>query len=149
MNFYVDDEQEQLGQMIELPESVRKAWGAEAAQDFVAWLEKQFQARPAQTPGIVAVAVTAFSARQKVNVLMLERVSNLLLAGEPACVQLPDGAHVWRVPIDLTLPGQGRVGRVGEIDIDAQSGELVYDDAWLHQIEAAAQQMVQQIQPSE
>lgn len=136
-------------QTIELPPSVRKALGPEAAQDFAAWLEKLFQTRTPQAPNEVVVNVTAFSARQKVNVLMLERVSNLLLAGEPTFVSLPNGAHVWRVPIDLTLPGHGRIGRVGEIDVDAQYGELIYDEACLHQIETAAHQMVQQIQPSQ
>jgi hypothetical protein len=134
-------------QMIELPPSVRKALGPEAAQDFVAWLDKQLhQVRLAEAPSVVAVNITAFSARQKINVLMLEKVSNLLLAGEPVFMRLPDGMYIWRVPIDLTLPGHGRIGRVGEIDIDAQHGELVYDEANLDQIEAIAQQMIQRIQ---
>ena len=32
---------------------------------------------------------------------------------------------VWRVPVDLTNPEDGRIGRVGEVDVDVESGELL------------------------
>jgi len=69
-------------------------------------------------------------ARQKVNVLMLERVSNLLLAGEPRPVQRSGGHRVWQVPVDLAFPSHGRVGCVGKLDVDARYGELKRVDTW-------------------
>src|SRR5512136_1430158 len=57
-----------------LPDSVRQALGPEAARDLVVWLDQHLlRAESAQVP------VSALMARQKVNVLMLEHVSNLLL----------------------------------------------------------------------
>ena len=124
-------------QAIELPETVRRALGPEAARDFTAWLEEQLRGEPQLT-------ISAFVARQKVNVLMLEQVSNLLLADEPALIQLSDAAWVWRVPIDLTYPSHGRVGRVGTVDVDARYGEVRFTDATLSHLRESAQQLAQQ-----
>lgn len=124
-------------QAIELPETVRQALGQEAARDFTAWLEEQLRGR-------LQLTISAFVARQKVNVLMLEQVSNLLLADEPALIQLSDDAWVWRVPIDLTYPSHGRVGRVGTVDVDARYGEVRSTDATLAQLRQSAQRLAQQ-----
>jgi hypothetical protein len=111
----------------ELPDAVLKAWGPEAAKDFVAWLDEYLRG-----VGLASgVQVSAFVARQKVNVLMLEQVSNLLLAGEPQLVRRPGGHLVWQVPVDLTFPSRGRVGCIGELDVDARYGEVRYTDALL------------------
>jgi len=91
-----------------------------------------------------AVRISAFVARQKVNVLMLEQVSNLLLAGEPELRQDANGCWIWRVPVDLTLPSLGRVGRVGEIEVDAQYGEVRYDEVLLSQITEQARRLARQ-----
>ena len=125
-------------QAIELPETVRQALGPEAARDFTAWLEEQLHR--ADVPPISALV-----ARQKVNVLMLDRVSNLLLADEPALVELPHGKRAWRVPVDLTFPEKGRAGRVGVIEVDAESGEVRCTDAELARIDAATRQLAQRV----
>lgn len=74
----------------------------------------------------VDIAIGAVSAKRQVNALLATHAGNLLLADEPVLV-LADRA-VWRVPIDLTAPSMGRLGRVGEVDVDAQSGELLLDN---------------------
>ena len=122
-----------------LPNSVRQALGPEAARDLVAWLDQHLlRSESAQVP------VSALVARQKVNVLMLEHVSNLLLADEPTLTRRPDGKPVWRVPVDLTFPARGRVGRVAEIDVDARYGSVFYDDATLAQVEQTVRQLAEQ-----
>ena len=123
----------------ELPKTVRQAWGSEAAEDFVSWLN----ARLANNDSLPEFHVSPLTARQKVNVLMLERISNLLLASEPSLTQLSSQQWVWRVPIDLTFPSHGRVGCVGVIDIDAQSGEILYTQALLAEISTKTQQLTQ------
>ncbi|MBN1889169.1 MAG: hypothetical protein JW850_14345, partial [Thermoflexales bacterium] len=70
------------------------------------WLEDQLR----HTISTPKVPISALVARQKVNVLMLENVSNLLLVNTPELVRLSDDKWVWRVPIDLTFQGRGRVG---------------------------------------
>jgi hypothetical protein len=89
--------------------------------------------------------ISALVARQKVNVLMLDRVSNLLLAGEPALVELPHGKRAWRVPVDLTFPEKGRVGHVGVIEVGAESGEVRCTEAELARIDAATRQLAQRV----
>jgi hypothetical protein len=126
--------------MLELPDTVRRAWGAEVAHDFVTWLEDQLR----DTVSTPKVPISALVARQKVNVLMLEHVSNLLLANTPTLVRLPDDKWVWRVPIDLTFPGHGRVGCVGTLDVDAHYGEVRYSDTSLAQISAETQRLAEQ-----
>jgi len=123
-----------------LPETVVQAWGTEVAKEFVTWLEEHLRV----TQFSPQVQVSAFVARQKVNVLMLERVSNLLLADEPTLVQAPDGGWMWRVPVDLTFPAYGRVGCVGEVEVDARYGEVRYDDVLLTQIASEAKRLAQQ-----
>jgi hypothetical protein len=121
----------------QLPETVRQALGSDAARDLAAWLEERLHASE--------VSISAFVARQKVNVLMLEQVSNLLLADEPELIQRADRTWLWRVPIDLTYPSHGRVGRVGEVEVDARHGEVHYTDAALNQIRDKAQHLAQQV----
>lgn len=125
---------------IGLPETVVQAWGKQASQDFIDWLEERVPV--IQTTA--QVQISAFVARQKANVLMLEQVSNLLLADEPVLEHTSEGEWHWRVPIDLTFPAYGRVGKVGEIIVDAQYGNVYYDDALLAQISAGAEQLANQ-----
>jgi hypothetical protein len=124
--------------MMQLPDTILNAPGNEAAQDFTDWLEGRLR-------DVSNVPVSPFMARQKVNVLLLEQVSNLLLADEP---ELAKVAHhwLWQVPVDLTLPGQGRVGRVGVLEVDATYGEVRYSDELLADIEANAERLMLQIQ---
>ena len=89
--------------------------------------------------------IDKFVARQKVNVLVLERISNLLLAGEPRLVQQVGERWVWRVPVDLTFPSHGRVGCVGELDVDARYGRVCYADALLAQMADQARRLAEQV----
>ena len=128
---------------LELPETVRQAWGPEVAQDFTEWLAEQLDAASLNPP----LQISALVARQKVNVLVLTRVSNLLLAGTPKLVQKSEAASVWRVPVDLTFPGYGRVGQVGELEVDALRGEIHYTEALLAQLQKEAERLANQYLP--
>jgi len=123
-------------QTVRLPETVIRAWGTEAASDFAAWLQEQLSSPQVQ--------ISAFVARQKVNVLMLEQVSNLLLADDPRLEQTAGGWR-WRVPVDLTFPAHGRVGCVGEVLVDARYGKVHYDDALLVRIAREAERLAEQV----
>ena len=120
---------------------MQKAWGPEVARDFVTWLDEYLRSeQPAPR-----VQVSAFVARQKVNVLVLERVGNLLLAGEPRLVQQMGEHLVWRVPVDLTFPSHGRVGCVGELDVDARYGQVCYTDTLLTQMADRARHLAEEV----
>ena len=61
------------------------------------------------------INLSAVAARRKVNAFLATHLGNLLLADEPV-LALTDRI-VWRVPVDLTAPQAGRLGRVGELHL--------------------------------
>src|ERR1700682_457297 len=124
-------------QTIELPKTVKDALGPQAAHDLQEWLEQRLSLNE-------SLAISATVARRKVNVITLERVSNLLLADEPTLVS-EEGKWFWRVPIDLTFPSRGRVGSVGELDVDVQNGSVLFDDTKLEHLRANADKIAKQV----
>lgn len=85
------------------------------------------------------VNLTADMARRKVNAFLATHVGNLLLADEP--IMAFGNRIVWRVPVDLTAPHKGRLGRVGEIDIDVENGELLLNEAQIEAIRERAHRL--------
>jgi hypothetical protein len=68
------------------------------------------------------VNVTAFSARQKVTRFVADEISTNMHGAEPSLVM---GERIcWRVPVILSLPPTGDRGKVGEIDVDVETGQL-------------------------
>jgi len=84
--------------------------------------------------------ITPVVARRKVNVLMLEKVGNLLHGGPPALL-LTDRIY-WRTPVILSTPSQGKIGQVGHIDVDAETGEMIVDDKLLEDIAENAKRLL-------
>ncbi len=84
--------------------------------------------------------ITPFIARQKVNVLMLDRVGNLLHGGEPE-LAVSDRLS-WRVPVLLSTPHRGLMGQVGVVQVDAQTGEVLADDELLKDIAEHARRLL-------
>jgi hypothetical protein len=69
--------------------------------------------------------ITPFVARQTVTGFVIREISDRmrgqeleLVVGEGLC---------WSVPVVLTSPTQGVVGKVGEIRVDATTGELLVE----------------------
>jgi len=99
-----------------------------------------------------ALNITPVVARRKVNVpsewlfskangvLMLERVGNLLHGGSPELF-LTDRVF-WRTPVILSTPSQGQIGRVGHIDVDAETGEMIVDDSLLKDMAENAKRLL-------
>jgi hypothetical protein len=85
--------------------------------------------------------ITSFSARQRVTQYVMHELSTQLGADSP---ELTVGERVyWSVPVVLTLPGKGVLGRVGALRVDAATGELMTDpqteQEMLHHAERLAQ----------
>ena len=68
--------------------------------------------------------ITAYTAQRKVSVLVLERVGTGLFGDEPRLI-MADKRVCWRVPVIASSATAGRLGQVGEIDVDAQTGEVL------------------------
>ena len=77
------------------------------------------------------VNVTDVTAQRKVSKL-LDLVGTQLYGERPGLVA---GCRLlWRVPVWLGLPSRGPVGQIGMIDVDAQSGEILYTQQLLDEI---------------
>jgi hypothetical protein len=72
--------------------------------------------------------ITPFVARQNANAYLIMRVGNLIMAGEPDLELREDGPY-WVVPVVLTSPGFGHVGQVGQILLDAQTGNIIESES--------------------
>jgi hypothetical protein len=79
------------------------------------------------------INVTPFVARQKVNVLLLDKVGTGLLAGKPK-LMVNDGRLFWQVPVAVSVAGLGRLGQVGTVAVDVQTAELVIDERSLREM---------------
>ena len=85
--------------------------------------------------------VTAFVARQKVTRFVISEISTQLRGEAP---DLNVGERLcWSVPVVLTSPARGSVGRVGEILVDAATGELLADADAVRRIADNAERLAQ------
>ena len=66
--------------------------------------------------------VTAPIAQQKANQFLLLRVGNMLSAGKPELL-IQDPIQ-WRVPVLFSTPSKGALGKVGELLVHAETGEV-------------------------
>jgi hypothetical protein len=69
--------------------------------------------------------ITPFVARQKVTGFVILEISDRMRGEEP---ELVVGDRLcWSVPVVLTSPSRGVVGKIGEILVDATTGELLVE----------------------
>ena len=68
------------------------------------------------------VNYSSYAARRKVSRFVGDEVSYLLRGGDPTLAL--SERILWRVPVVLTMPPDGTVGVVGEIDVDVETGQL-------------------------
>lgn len=87
------------------------------------------------------INVTAVVAQRKVSKLVLDQVSNLLYGEHPTLVA--GERLLWRVPVWFALPTTGPLGQVGTIDVDVQSGEILYSQNVLDSIAEHAHELAQ------
>ena len=85
--------------------------------------------------------VTAFVAQQQVTQFVISKIGNQLCGDTP---ELHIGERLcWSVPVVLTSPAKGAIGRVGEILIDANTGELLLEADTVERITANAEWLAQ------
>jgi hypothetical protein len=69
--------------------------------------------------------ITPFVARQRVTGFVIREISDRMRGEEP---ELVVGERLcWSVPVVLTSPTRGVVGKVGDILVDATTGELLVE----------------------
>ena len=62
---------------------------------------------------------------------------------EPSLVVDDSERFLWRVPVYLAVLPQGRLGQVGTIDVDAQTGQLLVTDRLIEEMQRNAQELVE------
>lgn len=87
------------------------------------------------------INITAVVAQRKVSKLLLNQVSNLLYGESPTLVA--GDRLLWRVPIWFALPTTGPIRQVGTVDVDTQSGEILYSQRLLDEIAERAHEATQ------
>ena len=101
-------------------------------------LEMQEIALPEQAEVKIELSITArlntsdVTAQRKVNKLLLDQVGNLLYGERPSLVA--GRRLLWRVPVWLGLPIIGPTGQVGTLDVDAQTGEILFTQQILEEL---------------
>jgi len=78
------------------------------------------------------VNITDLTAQRQVSKLLLDNVGNLLYGERPNLVV--GRRLLWRVPVWLALPTTGPLGQVGTLDVDAQTGEILFTQRTLEEI---------------
>jgi hypothetical protein len=92
------------------------------------------------------VNITDYTAQRKVSKLLLDEAGNLLYGEQPTLVA---GRHLlWRVPIWVALPTTGPLGQIGTLDVEAQTGEILYTQQQLDDIVARGNLLVEKANQS-
>lgn len=78
------------------------------------------------------VNVTDLTAQRQVSRFLLDHVGNLLYGERPSLIA--GRRLLWRVPVWVGLPTVGPLGIVGHIDVDTDSGEILYTQELLESI---------------
>lgn len=84
------------------------------------------------------INTTSEEARRRVSVFVGNEIADLLSAETPDLVWQHDNAY-WRVPVVLSSRSMGRIGQVGFIDVNVETGEPQLTDQTIRRIEENAQ----------
>jgi hypothetical protein len=70
----------------------------------------------------IVATLTALEAEANASLFLSDRVPDRLMACDP---RLDERSETWRVKVALAYPVTGSIGEVGEIIINARSGEII------------------------
>lgn len=87
------------------------------------------------------VKVTHVTAQRQVSKLLLDQAGNLLYGERPNLVV--GQRLLWRVPVWLAWPTTGPLGQVGTLDVDAQTGEILFTQQILEELVERANVLAQ------
>lgn len=87
------------------------------------------------------IQVSSSKARRLVSVYVGNEIADLLHGDIPDLVIRADGAY-WRVPVVLSSPTRGRLGVVGAVDVNVETGTLQISNTERSEIERHAERLV-------
>lgn len=86
------------------------------------------------------IRVSAETARKAVSAFAGREIADLLHGDRPNLVWQETGVY-WRVPVVLSSRSFGRVGVVGAVDVDVETGELTLNDELILSLSDNAQRL--------
>lgn len=89
------------------------------------------------------LGITAQEAHSKVLRYFVDHVNMFITPRPPLLVMLDDHTFHWRFPLVFSLGRQGRLGQVGEVDVDAYTGELLIQETQVQEINANVRRLAQ------
>jgi len=94
----------------------------------------------------VQINISAAEAQNRVTQFVHRKISSQMHGEAPTLIL--GGRTCWRVPVHLTFPSFGDVGRVGVLDVDVESGELQINTTIIQEIERYAKDIARRITPT-
>ncbi|MCE7979809.1 MAG: hypothetical protein DYG89_01340 [Caldilinea sp. CFX5] len=91
------------------------------------------------------INITAEEARRQVHRWLIDEVSSNIGAERPTLVL--SERPVWRVPAVLSFPRYGRVGSVGSVDVDVETGKMPNLAQAQAEVEHHAEALAQRLPP--
>ena len=91
----------------------------------------------------VTLGVTAEQAKRKLTRFLIDEVNLFIHPEAPLLVVTDQNTIFWRFPLIFSMGHRGKLGQVGEVDVDAQTGELLLNDTLLEEIKAHARFLAQ------
>jgi hypothetical protein len=91
----------------------------------------------------VRLGITAKQAKRKLTRFFMDEVSLLIGPEAPSLVFTNENDICWRFPVTLSMGQQGVVGQVGQVDVNAKTGELLLNDTLIEEIKINAKQLAQ------
>ena len=91
----------------------------------------------------VTLGITAEQAKRKLTRFLMDEVSLLINPQSPLLVVVDQNTIFWRFPLIFSMGPRGRLGQVGEVDVDALTGELLLDEKQLTEIKTHARLLAQ------
>ncbi len=91
------------------------------------------------------IGISATRARRTVNGWLFLKVSTSMLGDTPSLVVAE--RVVWRVPILFTATHVGPVGRIGSVDVDIESGEVLAETADIEDMYCRIEELAKTLPP--
>lgn len=87
---------------------------------------------------ITNIQITPARARQLVGIHMGNTIGDLVAGDTPDELVITSSRAYWRVPVILFGGVRGRIGRVGHVDVDSETGDLQLTEALQSELEENA-----------
>lgn len=87
------------------------------------------------------LGISASRAKRKLTGLLIDEVSLFVTPYSPLLIVTDKSNIFWRFPVYLVLGRRGELGQVGEVDVDAYSGDILITAEKIEEFKANAERL--------